>query len=110
MKNSRYHVVHETRYLYESRVAVAQQLLHLTPKDTPWQRLLAHRIEIDPVPSETTEHHDYFGNPVRHAVLDSPNESLTVRAESEVSVESRAGGVVPHDSPGWEIVRDRLHA
>jgi transglutaminase-like putative cysteine protease len=110
MTDARYHVVHETRYVYESRVAVAQQLLHLTPRDTPWQRLLAHRIEIDPAPSETTEHHDYFGNPVRHAVLDSPHESLTVRAESEVSVESRAGGVVPHNSPGWEIVRDRLHA
>jgi transglutaminase-like putative cysteine protease len=110
MTGARYHVVHETRYRYESRVAVAQQLLHLTPRDTPRQRLLAHRIEIDPQPSETTEHHDYFGNSVRHAVLDSPHEMLTVRAESEVSVDSRGGGIAPQNSPAWEIVRDRLHA
>jgi len=110
MKDARYHVVHETRYVYESRVAVAQQLLHLTPRELPWQRLLAHRIEIDPVPSETTEHQDYFGNLVRHAVLDSPHESLTVRAESEVSVGARGGGERPQNSPAWESVRDRLHA
>lgn len=110
MSDALYHVIHETRYLYESRVAVAQQLLHLTPRELPWQRRLAHRIEIDPQPSETTEHQDYFGNPVRHAVLDSPHDSLTVRAESEVKVGSRSGGVVPQGSPAWEAVRDRLHA
>ena len=104
----RYSVVHETHYTYESRVAVAQQLLHLTPRELPWQRRLAHRIGIDPAPSETTEHLDYFGNAVCHAVLDSPHEALTVRAESEVSVGWRTGGRVPDGSPAWEDVRDSL--
>ena len=110
MSDARYHVVHATRYAYESRVAVAQQLLHLTPRELPWQRLLSHSIAIDPQPSETTEHHDYFGNPVRHAVLDSPHDCLSVHAESEVSVGARGGGVLPQGSPTWESVRDCLHA
>ena len=110
MSDARYRIVHETRYLYESRVAVAQQLLHLTPRELPWQRRLSHSIDIEPQPSETTEHHDYFGNAVRHAVLDSPHDALTVRAESEVSVGSRCGGVIGPGSPAWESVRDRLHA
>ena len=109
MSDARYHIVHETRYEYESRVAVAQQLLHLTPRDLPWQRRMAHSVAIDPEPSETTEHLDYFGNPVRHAVLDSPHDRLTVRAESEVTVGSRGGGRVPEGSIAWEAVRERLH-
>lgn len=107
---ARYSVIHETRYVYESRVAVAQQLLHLTPRALPWQQCLAHRIDIDPRPSETTEHLDYFGNAVCHAVLDSPHDALTVRAESDVTVSRRTGGLVPPGSPAWETVRDRLQA
>ena len=95
MTDARYHVVHQTRYVYESRVAVAQQLLHLTPRDLAYQKRIAHSIEISPRPSETTEHLDYFGNPVRHAVLDSPHDALCVRAESEVTVAPRSGGLVP---------------
>ncbi len=110
MSEARYSVIHETRYVYESRVAVAQQLLHLTPRELPWQRCVSHRIDIDPQPSESIEHFDYFGNAVRHAVLDSPHDALTVRAESEVGVSWRTGGRVPDGSPGWEVVRDRLLA
>ncbi len=110
MTDARYRIVHETKYVYEGRVAVAQQLLHLTPRELPWQKRVAHAIEIDPRPSETTEHLDYFGNAVRRAVLDSPHDSLTVRAESEVTVGSRGGGIVAPGSPAWENVRDRLSA
>lgn len=105
-----YSVVHETHYAYESRVAVAQQLLHLTPRELPWQDLRSHRVVVDPVPSETTEHQDYFGNAVLHAVIDSPHDELTVRAESVVTVAPRTGGKVPPGSPAWEAVRDSLKA
>ncbi len=107
---ARYSVVHETHYAYESRVAVAQQLLHLTPRDLPWQKLLSHRVQVDPAPSETTEHQDYFGNAVLHAVIDSPHDALTVRAESVVTVGLRTGGRIPAGSPAWEAVRDSLRA
>lgn len=110
MSDARYHIIHETSYEYESRVAVAQQLLHLTPRDLPWQKRIAHSIDIEPMPSETTEYLDYFGNAVRRAMLDSPHDTLTVRAESEVTVASRSGGRIPPGSPSWESVRERLRA
>ena len=43
---SRYHVVHETIYRYDSPVSLSRQLLHLTPRDCPWQRCLAHQITV----------------------------------------------------------------
>lgn len=108
MSGALYRVVHETSYVYENRVAVAQQLLHLTPRELPWQRRVAHAIVIDPEPSETTEHLDYFGNLVCHAVLASPHAALRVRAESEVSVQSRGASAALCSSPAWETVRARL--
>jgi transglutaminase-like putative cysteine protease len=110
MSDASYRVIHETRYVYETRVAVAQQLLHLTPRAMPWQPLLAHRILIDPQPSEITEHLDYFGNPVTHAVLAAPHAALTVCAESDVTVASRNGAAAVAGSPAWEAVRARLRA
>ena len=109
MSDALYHIVHETTYAYESRVAVAQQLLHLTPRELPRQRRLAHSIRIVPHPSETTQYLDYFGNPVQHAVLDSPHDVLNVRAESRVSVATREA-LAAHASPAWESVRDCLYA
>ena len=107
MSTARYRVVHETRYVYESRVAVAQQFLHLTPRELRWQQRHSHRIDIDPQPDEVTEHLDYFENAVCHALLASPHDSLTVRAESEVSVSSR-GRPELGASPAWERVREVL--
>ena len=104
MSSAHYRVVHETHYDYESRVAVAQQLLHLTPRELPWQRLHAHRIVIDPQPDEVTEHLDYFENPVCHALLATPHDTLTVSAESQVSLVTRRARTGA-DSPGWEAAR-----
>jgi transglutaminase-like putative cysteine protease len=109
MSDALYHIVHETQYSYESRVAVAQQILHLTPRELPRQKRIEHSIRIAPEPSETTGHLDYFGNPVQHAVLDSPHDVLNVRAESQVSVAAREP-IRPQASPAWEMVRDCLHA
>lgn len=110
MSGATYRVVHLTRYRYESLVAVAQQLLHLTPRALPWQPLLAHRIEIDPVPSEISEHLDYFGNPVCHVVLAAPHDRLSVQAESELRVEARGGVAAVQGSPAWESARAALRA
>jgi len=109
MRTARYSVVHETQYVYESRVAVAQQFLHLTPRELPWQKRHAHGIAVDPHPDEMTEHLDYFGNAVCHAVLATPHHELTVRADSEVSVVSRGEPAIA-TSPGWESVRAQLRS
>ena len=97
----RYDVVHETRYEYESPVTLSQQLLHLTPRKLPWQSCLAHRIEVEPTPTEVSERLDYFGNPLRHILLAVPHPSLVVFARSSVEVASRGAAAHLAGSPPW---------
>ena len=39
-------VVHETHYKYSSPVPLSHQLLHLTPRDLPWQKCTAHKLTL----------------------------------------------------------------
>ena len=75
----KYRVLHETLYSYESPVVLSQQLLHLTPRVVDFQRLGAHRIEVQPAPAETGTRDDYFGNPVMQFMLAAPHATLAVR-------------------------------
>jgi transglutaminase-like putative cysteine protease len=101
----KYDVLHETVYSYESPVVLSQQLLHLTPRVVEFQRLGAHRIEVQPAPAETSTRDDYFGNPVTQIMLAAPHASLTVHARSSVEVLARK---IPAASGPWEQARDRL--
>jgi len=121
---ARYHVVHETSYSYDSPVSLSRQLLHLTPRDCPWQRCLAHQITVDPEPSTARDRLDCFGNPVRELAIEFPHDQLIVRAEStidvfphlpagaEAALTSAASATQPsgylYASPAWERVRDAL--
>jgi transglutaminase-like putative cysteine protease len=101
----RYQVVHETRYRYENPVVLSQQLLHLRPRELPWQTVQAHRLTLDPEPGELSERADYFGNPVTQCLLAAPHAALAVRSEALVEVVPR-----PAPAPGepWEQLRERL--
>ena len=44
----RYQVIHETTYNYEAPVVLSQQLLHLWPRECPWQRCLGRELQIEP--------------------------------------------------------------
>jgi transglutaminase-like putative cysteine protease len=101
----KYDVLHETLYSYESPVVLSQQLLHLTPRVVEFQRLGAHRIEVQPAPAESGTRDDYFGNPVMQIMLAAPHASLAVRAESQIEVLPRAR---PAESGPWERLRDGL--
>ena len=104
----RYDVVHETRYDYESPVALSRQLLHVTPRETAAQARLAHSVEVEPDPSERWRRTDYFGNPTEYLVLAAPHQSLLVRARSTVEVVPCGVGASIRSSPVWESVRDEL--
>ena len=107
---ARYHVIHETRYDYESPVSLSRQLLHLAPRDAasdcPWQTCDGHRLHIEPAPTLQFERVDAFGNPVTQIAIEAPHSSLLVRAESLIEVRPR----VPDEaaSPHWETTRDAL--
>ena len=102
-----YVVLHETRYGYEHPVSLSRQVLHLTPRETSWQKCRAHRLDISPHPEMLVESVDAFGNAQRSMCIESDHEALSVRAESWVEVEARP---YPEASrtPAWDAVRARL--
>lgn len=98
---ARYCVSHETHYAYAGKVASAHQLAHLKPRNTHWQRVEQHAIDIDPNPTERSEGVDYFGNQVLRFMIDTPHEILKVVAKSVVEIDSHAPDPAA-DSPAWE--------
>ena len=101
-------IVHETHYRYATPVLLSQQLLHLTPRVLERQSFGAHRIDIDPAPSEYDVGTDYFGNPVTRALFAMPHTALSVRASSEATLVPRVSDPLTHGATAWERVRDRL--
>lgn len=100
----RYRVLHETVYAYSSQVSSSRQIAHLAPRETPWQRVLAHRLQVDPRCSERSEGVDYFGNRYERFFVDEAHQRLCVRAESEVVVD-RVAPLPGTASPPWESAR-----
>lgn len=107
MTSARYHVIHETRYVYENPVSVSRQQLHLTPRDCPWQSIVAHEIAIEPEPTLCRSSLDHLGNPIRQFAIEAPHGSLRVCAESMIEVRPRLP-LSGDDAPSWESVRDAL--
>jgi len=99
--HARYHVTHETRYAYSGKVTSAHQLAHLKPRNTPWQKVEYHKIDIEPKPAECADGVDYFGNAVIRFMIDTPHEILSVVADSVVEIDSHAPDVAAA-SPAWE--------
>ncbi|MES2264420.1 MAG: transglutaminase family protein [Pseudomonadota bacterium] len=102
----RYRVVHETRYTYQSMVTLSQQLLHMTPRDFPYQRTESHHVLADPAQDEGNEAVDYFGNQTRRFALTTPHKTLLVRAESTISLGGRPDLARIKTSQPWEALRD----
>jgi transglutaminase-like putative cysteine protease len=100
-RSIRYRVVHETSYQYSSLVTSSRQIAHLSPRQTSWQQVLSHSLDITPDCDEQTDGIDYFGNRMVSLFVDEPHQALIVRAESEVIV-SRYAPLPGAPSPPWE--------
>lgn len=102
------HVTHETRYEYAPPVETAQHLAHLKPLATDSQRLVSHKLSIDPPPAQRSEQADLYGNTRAFFALEATHDKLVVTAESVVETS------VPVLSPAiarelpWEAVRERF--
>ncbi|WP_119152893.1 transglutaminase family protein [Caldimonas tepidiphila] len=100
-----YLIEHDTLYRYGAPVSESWQLARLVPRELPWQRLLWHRLDIDPVPGECETRVDAWGNTVAGFALHGAHESLSVRMRCEVALGER-----PLPPPGaslpWEAVRE----
>ena len=107
MKAVRYRVEHETRYAYDAPVSQSWQRARLTPRTLPWQRLLAHAIDIDPPPDERHDGPDAFGNTVTHFGLHRAHRRLRVRMQAEVEIGARPQLQADATQP-WEAVPQAL--
>ena len=92
-------VLHTTTYRYQGSVDMAQHMVHLSPVDTPCQRVLSHRLRVTPEPAARSQTTDVFGNQRTFFSLQAPHETLSVEADS--LVETCEPQPLP-ESPAWK--------
>ncbi|MEY4416796.1 MAG: hypothetical protein RIQ53_4089 [Pseudomonadota bacterium] len=97
-------VLHETRYRYDAAVEVAHHGAWLRPRETPVQRVLGWRLDIDPVPDATVQHsRDAFGNWRQGFSHAQVHDRLLVRSRFDVTV-SPPPPLDVEASPPWTEV------
>ena len=92
---------HTTTYRYTDPVSICHTLVHLAPRSLRNQRVLEHRLAIDPLPEETFTHRDYFGNDAANFSIHEPHSRLSVTASSVIEMEP-CDQVEPCLTPAWE--------
>lgn len=103
----RYQVVHETLYRYTSPVSLAQQLVHLWPRDCAWQHCTERHMQISPAPTRRSDALDVFGNPLTRLAFDCQHDELRVETRLTLCVYARALPDLARSQP-WEAVREAL--
>ena len=98
-------VTHDTHYHYQPTVEIAQHMAYLEPCNHAGQTLLAHQLDINPIPSQSQRLLDVFGNARCFFSLQVPHATLGVVANSLVST---TAGPVPESRIAWERVRSQL--
>lgn len=106
MRQLLYDITHTTAYDYVGSVSVSHHLLRLAPREGARQRRLAHELLIEPAPSVTAGHSDYFGNTAHFITVERPHSRLAVTSRSRMAV-SPAFIPEPAETPAWETVRAR---
>ncbi|MGB9223150.1 MAG: transglutaminase family protein [Mycobacterium sp.] len=103
----RFRVTHRTEYRYSDVVTSSYGRGFLTPRDSLRQRCVAHRLTIDPAPSDSSTSHDSYDNISSYFHVTVPHRALTVTSDSIVDVASPAAGLYtggPALEP-WEAAR-----
>jgi transglutaminase-like putative cysteine protease len=96
-------VEHVTTYEYASRVELAAHLLHLRPRELPWQRVLDFALLAHPAPDRERWRTDHFGNPTAWLFLDRAHGALEVTTRAVVDVTARPP--VKHaETAAWEHI------
>jgi transglutaminase-like putative cysteine protease len=102
----RYRATHITRYQYEEPVSQCFSEARLTPRSTPWQRVIETRLHVHPDPDNFARREDYFGNDVAAFSVFRLHDCFVTTAESIVEVEAPARRSLPEIS--WEDARSHL--
>jgi transglutaminase-like putative cysteine protease len=101
---TKYRLRHRTTYAYADAVDLATHMLHLTPRGSDRQRVLAAEIICEPAPSSRATASDHHGNQVTWLFLERPHTrlELVLNALLEVADEPPAGPA----GLAWEALRD----
>jgi transglutaminase-like putative cysteine protease len=105
----RYHVIHETKYEYDSVVTLSQQMLHMTPRNSKYQFCEWHQLNLSPKPTERIQNVDYFGNFSDYCAIFSPHKELTVTSKFSIKLDHRLRLVDMPNSLSWEQVKQQLN-
>src|SRR5271167_1803376 len=100
-------VLHTTTYSYSEPVSLCHTEVRLKPRTEGEQRLLDHRLIVEPKPSSIAARHDYFGNDVNTLTIDEPHTILRITASSLVE-NNGAEAIHPALTPPWEQVRNAV--
>lgn len=82
----RYEVRHRTTYTYEEYVTDSFARGLLSPRETPFQRVVEHALTITPEPHVLSEHVDQFGNHSHYFQVRTPHTTLEVTKRSLVDI------------------------
>ena len=83
-----FHVIHATRYSYESPVSHSLNEIRLTPRALAAQEVRRNDIRVEPEPAFMYARKDYYGNDVNSFELLEKHDRLHITAESIVNVGS----------------------
>lgn len=100
----RYRILHSTTYVSTSPVTMSYHHAHLSPRDTPNQKVLSHHVEIEPTPYDRADHVDLYGNRFTYFTVEEPHTRFAVVATSEVELLKRVS--LADSLPSWERARD----
>ncbi|HEY1736328.1 MAG TPA: transglutaminase family protein, partial [Methylovirgula sp.] len=100
-----YDIRHLTIYEYGSDVSFSHCALRLLPHDEPGQKVLATKLNIDPLPSEMSERLCFFGNRVTSLTISTAHDRLVVEARASVDI-ARDPAPDPKTTPKWEDIRN----
>jgi transglutaminase-like putative cysteine protease len=97
----RYAITHRSTYRYADPVDVANHILHLTPRETPRQRVLSAGIRIDPEEIGLHDEIDAFGNRATFLTIERQHRVFSAILRAEVDV---AKFVAPPATPAWDAI------
>lgn len=99
---------HATTYRSPHPVTMGYHRAHLAPRDTPGQRVLSHRLDVAPVPTDRADHVDIYGNRFTYFCVEEPHEVFEVVATSEIEILKRRPLADP--SADWESAAAQAEA
>jgi transglutaminase-like putative cysteine protease len=97
----RYRLRHRTTYAYAQPVDLATHLLHLLPRETPYQRVVSAEILCEPAPGSRSAAPDHFGNTATWLFIERPHARLELVLNAVVEV---AQPPPAPDATPWETL------